>query len=364
MKFTVNIALAGVFLASLLQWSSGADRKLQNQRENRIRTISQVISNEVPLVISHRGASGYLPEHTTEAAAFAHALGADYIEQDVVLSKDGVAVVLHDVTLNATTNVADVFPDRAVDGKYYVFDFQLDELRQLSVSERYTAGKGPMDISRFPPGLGQFRISTFEEHLQLITGLNKSRGREAGVYVEIKKPALHRTHGLDPSKEVLRLLAKYGYDSAEDRAFVQCFEADETVRIRTELKCRLPLIQLRSGDVSADELAEIAKVCDGVGVQISAVLKADGVKEPTVTSLVANAHKHALLVHVWTLRTDQLPAYAENTDALLDLLVKEARADGVFADQPDAVLRWRTKLQQVGGVRGPFHLLHGRGAGE
>ncbi|MEZ6127638.1 MAG: glycerophosphodiester phosphodiesterase family protein [Planctomycetaceae bacterium] len=101
--------------------------------------ISQTLNAEIPLVIAHRGASGYLPEHTTESAAFAHALGADFIEQDVVLSKDGVAVVLHDITLNATTNVAELFPDRAVDGKFFVFDFTWEELQTLSVSERQTA---------------------------------------------------------------------------------------------------------------------------------------------------------------------------------------------------------------------------------
>lgn len=326
----------------------------------QVHNVSQITSNETPLVIAHRGASGYLPEHTTESAAFAHALGADYIEQDVVLSKDGVAIVLHDVTLNATTNVQEIFPDRAVDGKFYVFDFDLAELRQLSVSERHS-GKFS---GRFPSGLGRFQIATFEEHLQLITGLNKSRHRQAGLYVEIKQPTLHQKHGLDPSKEVIRLLAAYGYEAPEDRVFIQCFEAPETLRIRTELKCRLPLIQLRAGAVSTEELAEIAKVADGVGVQISAVLLEKGTEPPTVTDLVAQAHEHSLLVHVWTFRTDQLPAYAETSDALLDLLVRQGRVDGIFTDQPDAVLRWRAKLQQVGGVRGPFHLLNGQGKAE
>ena len=284
-----------------------------SHRTTPLHNVSQVITNEVPLVIAHRGASGYLPEHTTESAAFAHALGADYIEQDVVLSKDGVAVVLHDVTLNATTNVQDVFPDRAVDGKSYVFDFELAELRQLSVRERHAGN----DSGRFPPGLGQFRIATFEEHLQLIKGLNKSRNRQAGVYVEIKQPALHQQRGLDPSTEVIRLLAEFGYEAPEDRAFIQCFEAAEILRIRTELKCRLPLIQLHSGALTAAELAKIGRVADGVGVQISAVLQAQDSEAPTVTELVARAHEQSLLVHVWTLRTDQLPAYAESADALL-----------------------------------------------
>ena len=354
---SVAIAVwSAVFLTCCCNLPVNADDVSSGDRVDRIRTISQTLSDEIPLVIAHRGASGYLPEHTTEAAAFAHALGADYIEQDVVLSKDGVAVVLHDVTLNATTNVADVFPDRAVDGKYFVFDFTLEELRQLAVSERHGSASGV----RFPKQLGRFRIATFEEHIQLITGLNKSRKRNAGLYVEIKQPALHRKRGLDPSTEVLRLLKKYGYESAEDRLFVQCFEADEILRIRSELHCRLPLIQLLTGQPTAEELAETAKVADGVGVPISAVLTDAKTGPPVVTKLVETAHQHVLMVHVWTFRTDDLPEYAESPEALLDLLVREARVDGIFADQPDVVLSWRKAVRKLGGIRGPFHLLHGR----
>lgn len=348
-----SIAVSGI---QLLRADDTDARKTQHG----VQSVSQTLSSEVPLVIAHRGASGYLPEHTTEAAAFAHALGADYIEQDVVLSKDGVAVVLHDVTLNATTNVNEVFPDRAVGGKWFVFDFTLEELKQLNVSERHAA---KTDV-RFPAGTGDFRIATLEEHVQLITGLNASRKHDAGLYVEIKKPALHRERGLDPSVEVLRILKKYGYDAPDDRVFLQCFEPVEVLRIRTELNCRLPLIRLHSGDMSDEMLAETARVADGVGVQISDVIKSldDGTTE--VTKLVANAHRHSLLVHVWTLRTDRLPAFAETPKALLDTLVREARVDGIFTDQPDAVLSWREIVQREAGIRGPFHLLHGRGSEE
>lgn len=337
-----------------------APHSVAQEAGSKFRAISQTLSNEVPLVIAHRGASGYLPEHTTESAAFAHALGADYIEQDVVMSKDGVAVVLHDVTLDATTNVADVFPGRAVDGKHYAFDFTLAELRQLRVVERDYSKTS----RRFPAGVGEFEIATLEEHIQLITGLNVSRKREAGLYVEIKKPGLHRQHGLDPSVEVLKVLKKYGYDSAEDRVFVQCFEADEVLRIRTELKCRLPLIQLRSGKVPREQLAEISKVADGIGVQISAVLPAADDEASEISDLVETAHEHSLLVHVWTLRTDALPKNAGNMTELLDKLVREARVDGIFTDQPDAVLSWRQSVQREAGLRGPFHLLNGQPANE
>ncbi len=326
-------------------------------RSSRLVAISQTLSDVVPIVIAHRGASGYLPEHTTEAAAFAHALGADYIEQDVVLTKDGVAVVMHDVTLNSITNVADLYPQRAVDGKYFVFDFTLEEIRQLSVTERDKKG-------RFPQNTGRFRIATLEEHIQLIQGLNESRKRNAGLYVEVKKPAMHRERGLDSSVEILRILRKYGYENAEDRVFLQCFEEPEVLRIRTELGCRLPLIQLLSSTPTKQHIAEIAKVADGIGVRIEAVVAGAGEDEPNITEVVEAAHQNALMVHVWTFRTDSLPQYSQSADQLLDWLVKRGRVDGIFTDQPDAVLNWRQIANRMGRLKGPFHLLRNGESGK
>lgn len=324
-----------------------------NQQTDAVRTVSQQISSEVPLVIAHRGASGYLPEHTTESAAFAHALSADYIEQDVVLTKDGVPVVLHDVTLDAVTNVADVFPDRAVDGKFYVFDFTLAEVQQLRVLERESS-------TRFPRQAGEFRISTLVEHIQLIQGLNKSRKRNAGLYVEIKKPTLHRERGLDSSKAVLKILADFGYSKREDRVFLQCFEESECQRLRTELKCGLPIIQLYSKVPTADQLAAAARVVDGIGVPLTAVVSGVNNGKPIITTTVQDARKLALLVHVWTLRDDRLPEFADNCDQMIDWLVKDGGVDGIFTDHPDTLVTWRARMQRQGKLDGPFHLLRDR----
>ncbi len=338
-------------------------QSLSPERQRRLQTISQTISDEVPLVIAHRGASGYLPEHTTEAAALAHALGADFIEQDVVLSQDGVAVVFHDVTLEEITNVADVFPDRGQNGSYYVFDFTLAELRQLSVFERFPSTENSDGNGRFPQNTGRFRLATLDEHLQLIQGLNVSRGRNVGVYVEIKQPQLHREQNLDSSREVLRVLGKYGYRNAHDRVFVQCFDESELHRLRTELKCRLPLIQLLSDEPSDERLARIAKVADGIGISIAAVIggTADDPARPRVTNVVKAAHQHAMLVHAWTLRTDSLPDYAADPATMFNWLVREAGVDGIFTDQPDILLSWRQIARAQGRVEGPFKLL-GNGA--
>lgn len=318
----------------------------------RVHQISQTLSDEHPLVIAHRGASGYLPEHTTESATLAHGLGADFIEQDVVMTGDGVAVVLHDVTLEAVTNVADVFPDRKREGRFYVFDFTLEELRTLNVRERNGSG-------RFPADKGRFQISTLKEHLELIGGLNKSRGVRTGVYVEIKQPALHRKHGLDISKHVLKLLAQFGYRTPQDRAYVQCFEEDEVLRLRTELGCQLKLIQLYGKTPSRETIVRTARIADGIGIPITAVVKSVANGEPEITDVVKTAHDHTMLVHVWTLRNDRLPKWAPATEDLIGWLVRDGLVDGIFTDFPDTLLRWRKEARDEGPLRGPFHLLNG-----
>ena len=151
------------------------------------------------IVIAHRGASGYLPEHSLPAKAMAHAMGADFIEQDLVLTRDNRLVVLHDLYLDAVTDVARVFPDRGrPDGHFYAIDFTLAELRRLALTERLVIEDGrsqPRFPGRFPPGQSSFRISTFEEEIELIQGLNRSTGRNVGLYPEIKSPAFHRHEG-------------------------------------------------------------------------------------------------------------------------------------------------------------------------
>jgi glycerophosphoryl diester phosphodiesterase len=137
------------------------------------------------LVIAHRGASGYLPEHTLESAAYAHALGADFIEQDVVLSRDGELVVLHDIHLETTTDVAARFPGRArADSRYYAIDFSWPELRSLAVRERFDPVTGKAVFpGRFPDNGGPFRLCTLEEQLRLIEArrLMQSQGTSASI---------------------------------------------------------------------------------------------------------------------------------------------------------------------------------------
>lgn len=302
------------------------------------------------LVIAHRGASGYLPEHTLAAEALAHGLGADFIEQDVVLTRDGVPIVLHDIHLDTTTDVAEVFPGRArADGRTYAIDFTLDEIRRLSARERIDRRTGrPVFPARFPHGRSRFPIPTLAESLELVRGLNASTGREVGVYPEIKDPAFHRAEGQDISRVVLETLAAHGYVDRDDRFYVQCFDWNEVQRIRRELGFRGRLVQLLgenrwrlAPDVDYDRLrtpaglAEIAAVADAIGPPLQRVASGVGAGRLALTTLVADAHAAGLAVHPYTFRVEQVPDGAGSFEDWLRAFGDQARVDGVFTDFPD-----------------------------
>lgn len=130
-------------------------------------------SGDRQIVIAHRGASGYLPEHTNEAKVAAFMMGADYLEQDLVLTKDNVPIVLHDIHLDEVTNVAQVFPNRnRPDSRFYAIDFALDEIKKLRVTERFRRNQpsNPYFPLRFPLWKSDFSIPTFQEEIELIQG--------------------------------------------------------------------------------------------------------------------------------------------------------------------------------------------------
>jgi glycerophosphoryl diester phosphodiesterase len=307
-------------------------------------------AEQKPIVVAHRGACGYLPEHTLAAKAAAFAMGADYIEQDVVLTKDDQPIVLHDIHLDTVTDVARVFPDRRRDdGRYYAADLTLDEIKRLKVHERIDLETGQAVFpARFPVGKAVFRIPTLAEEIELIQGLNQSTGREVGIYTEIKKPAWHRTQGKDISRIVLRTLNEYGYRTKQDKCYVQCFDPQETRRIRRELECPLRLVQLiadnewHEADADFDQLRtpegirQIAEYADGIGPAMPHVVRGlDDSGKPILTDLVDNAHAVGLEVHPFTLRADALPKYADNFEEALRIFFDEAHVDGIFTDFPD-----------------------------
>jgi glycerophosphoryl diester phosphodiesterase len=308
--------------------------------------LPMVAQTSKPVVIAHRGASGYLPEHTLEAKVLAHAMGADFLEQDVVLTKDDVPIVMHDIQLETISDVAQRFPERKrANGHYYALDFTLAEIRQLHANERINPKTDRAVFpNRFPLGRSSFQIPTLEEELQLIQGLNMTCGRVAGIYPEIKQPGWHRKEGHDISRIVLPILRRYGYATKQDPCWIQCFEPDEVKRIRTKLgwEGRL-LLLLPPGWLTPVSMAELAKVADGIGPELSAIVSGNSKAGRKVTDFVKDAHAAKLLVHPYTLRADDLPKFADSMDDALEILFTEAQIDGLFSDFPDVVVKWLSK---------------------
>lgn len=310
------------------------------------------------IVIAHRGASGYLPEHTLEAKAMAYAMGADYIEQDVVMTADDQLIVLHDITLDRTTNVDEVFPDRARDdGRYYAIDFTLAEIRQLKATEGFRInddGEKEQGYSdRFPMGTSSFSVPTLQEEIEFIQGLNKSTGKDIGIYPEIKGPAFHLEEGKDISHAVVQMLKDYGYTSKQDRVFLQTFDYDELARIKKDilpaLDVDINLIML-IGDPEdypwmfrEDGMSKLAYSADGIGPSHGLVIDRSSTKgDIKITPLVERAHAAGLEVHPYTYRSDpgQVPEYADSFDELLELHYFGAEVDGLFTDFPDKVVEF------------------------
>lgn len=301
-----------------------------------------------PLIIAHRGASGYLPEHTLAGKVLAFGMGADYLEQDVVATRDHRLIVFHDLTLEQVTDVAARYPGRArADGHFYCMDFDLDEIRTLSVGERRAPhGSGPRYPERFPDGAGRFGIPTLDEELSLIQGLMRSTGRRVGIYPEIKNPAWQREQGVDVGPMLLQTLAKYGYAAPEHDVFVQCFDPEELLRLRQDYGCRLRLVQLigRGAAIpSKDDLARIGGYASAIAPSISLIYRDAKGSGPDLSSLVEDAHASGLAVHPYSFRRDDLPSGIADFDALLDLFLKQLRVDGLFTDFPDIVVNYVTR---------------------
>jgi glycerophosphoryl diester phosphodiesterase len=306
---------------------------------------SQVMAAK-PLVIAHRGAPGYLPEHTLESVTLAYAQGADFIEQDLVVTKDSKLVVLHDIYLETVTNVEQIFPNRKrQDGRYYVLDFTLAELKTLNVHERQNAQGKQVFPSRYQ-GKGSFQIATFEEQIELIQQLNRQLDRTTGFYSEIKSPAWHIEQGVDISQLVITVLREYNLDDPDKAIYVQCFDFAETQRLRNDLKVKAKLVQL-IGENDWQEsptdfdflktplgLEAIAKVAQGIGPWIPQLID---LKTMLPTAFVKQAHIAGLQVHPYTFRKDALPNNTEQ-EQILNVLFKELKVDGVFTDFTDTVV--------------------------
>ncbi len=298
-------------------------------------------------VIAHRGASGYLPEHTAVATAMAHAMGADFIEQDVALTKDGRALVIHDVTLESTTDVARRFPDRGrKDGRFYVIDFTSEEIRQLRKGERTgrLTGKAVYP-DRYPSGTYNFPLMFLGEAIGLIRGMDASRDRETGLYPELKKPEFHAAEGMDPVPPFMEALRKAGALEGTVPCHIQCFHPPTLKRIRAEYGRELSLVQLIGrnswGESSTDYnamltpegIAAVAEYADGIGLPIEAIVDASG-PDLRWRPVKDWAKAHGLMIHPYTLRRETVPE-GHSYEALLAFLAGADGVDGVFTDFPD-----------------------------
>lgn len=332
-----------------------------------ILSSSVLLANSEKLIIAHRGASGYLPEHTLESKALAFGQNADYLEQDLAMTKDDHLVVIHDHFLDQLTDVAKKFPDRKrKDGRYYVIDFTLEEIQSLEMTENFKIENGKevaVYPGRFPLWESHFRIHTFEEEIEFIQGLEKSTGKQVGIYPEIKAPWFHHQNGKDIAKATLEVLKKYGYTKKSDRVYLQTFDYNELIRIKKELMPKMnmdvKLVQLiaytdwheteekdKNGKwvnynydwmFKEGAMKEIAKYADGVGPGWYMLIddEKSTLGNLVYTPLFKDIATTKMENHPYTVRKDALPKYVNNIDEMFDALLNNAGATGVFTDFPD-----------------------------
>jgi len=325
-----------LFLAVLCLFGCNSAQKHEKMTKNTKKT-----------VIAHRGASGYLPEHTLAAKSMAYAMHPDFLEQDLVLSKDDVPIVIHDIHLETVTDVAQKFPNKKREnGRFYVIDFTYDELLQLNVSERFDAESGNAVFKdRYPLWKSKFKLHSLQDEIELIQGLNKSTGNNIGIYPEIKAPAFHVKEGKDISSIVLKILSDYGYKTKKDKCILQCFDANELKRIRTELNSELFLVQLIEFEEDEKQLKEYATYADGLGPWYKSILKEkDEQGNWQKTNLVKEAHDLGLVVHAYTFRADDIEGFS-SFDELLDVGFNTLELDGVFTDFPDQTVSFLRKQE-------------------
>jgi glycerophosphoryl diester phosphodiesterase len=256
-----------------------------------------------PLLIAHRGASGYAPEHTLIAYQLAIEQGADFVEQDLQITKDGVLVCLHDPDLERTTNVATIFPNRATQRDalgtgtpkrgWYTVDFSLAEIKRLDAGSWFNRAN---PFAANPKYVGQ-RVPTMEEAIKLV-------GKRAGLYIELKHFPFYKALGFDLAEKLASVLKANGFDrdGQRERILIQSFYKEGLLRMR-ELAPGYPRVQLlpmethgREKDTAvisgalADELATYAS---GAGPSKSLLKSADD---------VAILHKAGLVIHPYTFR--------------------------------------------------------------
>jgi glycerophosphoryl diester phosphodiesterase len=357
--------------------------------------------DESPLVIGHRGASGYLPDHTLESYELAIKLGADYIEPDLVATKDGRLIARHEPNITSTTDVrshpefASRETTKVVDGVaetgFFASDFTLAEIKTLRAIQPLS--ERPQQFN------GQFEIPTLEEVIGLAKRWSKKLDRQIGVYPETKHPTFHAGLGLPLEQRLVKVLRREGWDNRRAPVFIQSFEQSNLELLNRLTKVRLvqlvdandvapdgtityappfdrpydwtvsgdPVLQSRTyGYFTTDAgLEEISEYADGIGpwkpyiVSSRAIAlnpdgsvadaNGDGLVDERdrrllpPTDLVERAHEHGLLIHTWTFRNEQRRLASDFAGNPVNeyLLFYRLGVDGVFADFPDTAFASR-----------------------
>jgi glycerophosphoryl diester phosphodiesterase len=329
----------------------------------------RTLDGKPPLVIAHRGASGYRPEHTLASYTLAIEMGADYIEPDLVATRDGQLVARHEPLLDDTTDVksrpefASRRTTKEIDGKavtgFFASDFTLAEIKQLRAVQSNPARSKEFD--------GRFEIPTFEEILALAERESKQRGRTIGVYPETKHPSFHLALNLPLEDRVLEILRKHKLDREEGAVFIQSFESANLQYLRA--KTKLPLVQLlddgallydaagksvtgvripqygdKRGGAVPQSLEDIAKYADAIGPYKRQIMRAVKAPQLLQSTLIEQAHAAGLRVHTYTFRSEPATLAPEyNNDPQLEYRQFYALGiDGVFSDFPDAALKARS----------------------
>jgi glycerophosphoryl diester phosphodiesterase len=285
-----------------------------------IACVALMPAPEKKQLVAHRGASAYAPEHTLEAYRLALEQRADFVEQDLAVSKDGVLVCIHDLTLERTTNVEDVFPDRFVEDKsgpapakrWPVHDFTLAEIKRLDAG------------TWFDQKFVGARVPMFQEAIDLVRG-------KAGLYPELKDPEFYRTRGVNPEKLLAEVLTRNSLvnDSAT-AVIIQSFDDTTLKNLARDLASvpRVFLVEARAIDRvdSSEKLREIATWATGLGPN-----KAIVEMRPEV---VKWAHAAKLTVTPWTFRSSNTGAYPSVREEMAKFLY-DYGVDAVFTDNPD-----------------------------
>lgn len=319
MRNSQSFGLRAVALLALLTQAAGcfvADYTYVN-------THWKTLSGEEPQVIAHRGDSGNYPEHTLAAYESAMKERADWVEVDIVLTKDDVPICLHDLDLSRTTARTGVTAS----------SLTLAQVKSLGVVQPKGSGR--------PTAQSRLSVPTLAETIELINRYNSDPDmrRQVGIYIEIKKPGMHRTMGKDPSKAVIDLLAEFEQAGTLPPVILQCFDREETERLAA--MSDYPVVWLTDKPVP---FGDLPKGIAGLGIEKSVLGVREG-EDGYESAVVRSAHAKGLFVHAWTFRDDKLAGtgFDDGEDEIDAYLA--AGVDGLFTDFPETGIDARNSVE-------------------